>query len=237
MTAEALYAQLKELADSEPNFGEATVELARWLGRLHDVVERAGARFELIGLKVASDNLVGFSNDRNAQIIRNILYRVLAKVERELPEAAQGGFIAAGDVFDALAVMGAALEKAQGRVLFVDPYMGPEALMKYALMVPEGVQIDLLGGKGKVKAGLLPASQEWTEQHGGKRPLRVRVVDPALLHDRLLLVDDREAWDISQSLNALAKRSPATISKSKPEQAAMKIEAYVPLFDTAEPLI
>lgn len=72
MTAEALYAQLKELADSEPNFGEATAELARWPGRLHDVVERAGARVELIGLKVASDNLVGLSNDRNAQIIRNI---------------------------------------------------------------------------------------------------------------------------------------------------------------------
>lgn len=237
MTAEALYAQLKELADTEPSFEASTPELARWLGRLYDAVERSGARNELIGLKLASDNVVGILNSNYAPQIRNVLYRTLARVERELPEAAQGGFIAAGDVFDALTVMGSALEKARARVLFVDPYMGPEALSKFALMVPEGVQVDLLGGKGRAKPSLEPAALAWVEQYAGKRPLRVRLADPALLHDRLMLVDDGEAWDVSQSLNALATRSPATISKSKPEHAAMKIEAYAPLFDRAEPLI
>jgi hypothetical protein len=46
-----------------------------------------------------------------------------------------------------------------------------------------------------------------------------------------------DAWDISQSLNALAARSPATISKSRPDQATLKIEAYGPLFNAAETVI
>ena len=157
-------------------------------------------------------------------------------MEHRLPEVAQGGFIAAGDVFDALTVMASALEDAKHRALFVDPYLAPEVLANYAVMIPEGVQVDLLGAEGRIKDGLKPAAEAWVQQYGSKRPLRVRHVDKSLLHDRLLIVDDEEAWDISQSLNALAKRSPATIAKSRADHAAMKVAAYAPLFEGATPL-
>lgn len=182
-------------------------------------------------LVVAGDGLDGILGRSNSETVRNILYRALAKAEGMLPAEAQGGFIAAGNVFDALTVMTAALSRARGRVLFVDPYMGPEVLQAYAPMIPEGVNVDLLGGDGRIKAGLEPAAKAWITQYGRARPLRVHVVDAKLLHDRMLIVDDREVWDISQSLNALAQRSPATIAKSEVEQAALKVAAYTPLFE------
>ena len=233
VSTEALYAQLRALAENEPDFSVSTPELSHWLGRLHEALIQSGGGSDIAMLKVMGDGLTGILADQNVHSVRNILYRALAKVERQLPDPDQGGFIAAGDVFDALTIMASALERAKSRVLFVDPYMGPEVLTKYAVMIPDGVQIDLLGAEGKIKGGLQAAAEAWLQQHGSKRPLRVRQVAANLLHDRLLIIDDFETWDISQSLNALASRSPATISKSREDQAKMKVNAYAPLFEEA----
>lgn len=237
MSAEGLYAQLRELADTEPDLSQSSPEVARWLGRLHQAVFESGGGPDIGMLKVASDGMGGALDGFNARSIRNILYRALAKVERQLPAAAQGGFVAAGDVYDALTLISSALENATERALIVDPYAGPEVLASYALMIPERMQVDLLGAEGRIKDSLKPAAEAWIQQYGEKRPFRIRCVDKSLLHDRLLIIDDKEAWDVSQSLNALAKRSPATIAKSRPDQAAMKVEAYAPLFDGATPLL
>lgn len=237
LTAAALHARLKELAATQPDLLVSSQERAQWLGRLHHAVTVAGTGMDAIKLVVAGNGLEGLLGQSNAEAIRNILYRVLAMVEGMLPAEAQGGFIAAGNVFDALTVMTAALSTVKGRALFVDPYMGPEALHVYALMIPEGIQVDLLGGEGRIKAGLEPAAKAWVAQYASVRPLRVRVVDAKLMHDRMLVVDDREVWDISQSLNALAQRSPATIAKSDPEQAALKVAAYTSLFNDGAAII
>lgn len=237
MQNEAIYAQLRELADKEPNFEKPSAELSRWLGRLHQAVVATGGGIDIPKLTVAGDGLVGILAEQNAHTIRNILYRTIARVEQKLPQVAQGGFIAAGDVYDALTVMATALEAATLRVLFVDPYAGPEVLANYAIMITEGVQVDILGAEGRMKEGLRSTAEAWTQQYGSKRPLRVRQVAKSLLHDRLLIIDGKEAWDISQSLNALAKRAPATISKSRADQAEMKVTAYEPLFEGASSLM
>lgn len=234
---EAIYAQLRELAETEPDFEQPSAELSRWLGRLHNAVVACGGGMDIASLQVKGDGLVGVLAKQNVHAIRNILYRTLAKAEQKLPQAVQGGFIAAGDVFEALTVLASALETAKVRALFIDPYAGPEVLSKYAVMVPEGVQVDLLGAEGRIQKGLKPAAEAWVQQYGSKRPLRVRQVEKSLLHDRLLFIDDTDTWDISQSLNALAKRSPATIAKSRPDHAEMKVGAYAPLFEEAESLI
>lgn len=237
LTPEAIYAQLKELAASQPDLSSPTAELAQWLGRLHDAVGRSGDSTDAMLLRVVGDSLTGDAGSRNRIAVQNILYRALAKMERVVPDEAQGGFIAAGDVFEALAVMSRALSTAQRRALIVDPYMAPEVLMNYAPMLPEGVQIDLLGGDRTIKPGLEPAAKAWIKQYGESRPLRARTIDSRILHDRLLIVDDAAVWDISQSLNALATRSHATIAKSNAEQATMKVAAYVSAFDSGAVLV
>ncbi|WP_145902249.1 MULTISPECIES: hypothetical protein [Sphingobium] len=88
-----------------------------------------------------------------------------------------------------------------------------------------------------MKEELRPATEASVQQYGSKRPLRVRQVAKSLLHDRLLVVDGKEAWDISQSLNASAKGSPATITKSRADRAELKVATYEPLFDEAISLV
>jgi len=51
-----------------------------------------------------------------------------------------------------------------------------------------------------------------------------------------VLVDDTDAYVLTQSFNALAARSPASIVKSDSETAALKIDSYKALWLGASPI-
>jgi hypothetical protein len=81
-----------------------------------------------------------------------------------------------------------------------------------------------------------PAAERWRMQYGGARPLEVRVSEPKLLHDRLIVVDQKTVWSLTQSFKDLAARSPTSIIRTPPEISAAKMEAYADLWDGATPL-
>jgi hypothetical protein len=56
------------------------------------------------------------------------------------------------------------------------------------------------------------------------------------LHDRLIIVDDAKAWNVSQSFKNLAGRSPAFITVAPAEVTTLKISAYADLWAAATPL-
>jgi len=56
------------------------------------------------------------------------------------------------------------------------------------------------------------------------------------LHDRLIVVDGKIVWTLTQSLNAFAARSPASLVRVDPETAALKVAAYEQLWKNAKPL-
>ena len=54
------------------------------------------------------------------------------------------------------------------------------------------------------KPSLKPAVERWVLQYDSVRPLEARIAAPRLLHDRLLIVDHKVAWVLTQSMNAFA---------------------------------
>jgi hypothetical protein len=57
------------------------------------------------------------------------------------------------------------------------------------------------------------------------------------LHDRLLVVDAREAFTVGQSFNALAKRAPTSFVRVDPETVKTKIEAHRAMWAAATPVV
>ena len=106
-------------------------------------------------------------------------------------------------------------------------------LTEFALLAPEHVAIRLLADQNLHKATLKPAATRWVAQHGAARPLEVKLAPPKTLHDRLIAVDGVNAWTLTQSLNAFATRSPASILRADPETAALKIASYEAMWQTA----
>jgi hypothetical protein len=50
------------------------------------------------------------------------------------------------------------------------------------------------------------------------------------------IIDKSVAFDLGQSFNALAERSPTSLIRSDPETASLKIAAYEDLWQSAQPL-
>ena len=93
----------------------------------------------------------------------------------------------------------------------VDPYADANLLTDFAVLAPEGVQVMVLADKADHKPALKAAAERWVQQYGPSRPLRVRLAPSKTLHDRLIIVDDRESWSVGQSFNALGKRAHTSL--------------------------
>jgi integrase len=154
-----------------------------------------------------------------------------ARLEQQLtPVAGEGHFIGAGDVLDAYTAMGKVLGTAKVDVLIVDPYMDEKAVTDFAPLVSQGVTIRLLADAQGGKPTLGPAAKRWATQYGSAHPLEVRVAAARSLHDRLIVIDEQEAWILTQSLKDFAARSPASIVRVDRQIAEMKIAAYEALW-------
>jgi hypothetical protein len=158
---------------------------------------------------------------------------VLAVAELKAPTAAQGAFIPAGNAFDALKALGKVLGGAKGDLLIVDPYMDEKALSDFAPLALEKVSIRLLADQHSVKPSLKPALRRWVLQYGAARPAEGRLASTKILHDRLIIVDGTHVWVLTQSLNAFAARSPASIVRADPELSALKVTAYEDMWKAA----
>ena len=187
-------------------------------------------------LDYAIGQLSAAARQAGAAKINVILYRALATAELNAPTAVQGAFIPVGNVFDALVAMGKVLQQSTRNLLIVDPYMDEKVLTDFAGVAPAGVTLHLLADQKDHKPTLKPAVARWTGQYGAQRPLEARLAAPRSLHDRLIVVDGVGAWTLTQSFNALAARSPASIVRVDAETAALKVAAYAGMWQAAMPL-
>jgi hypothetical protein len=237
---ESLYIQLGHLLASVPDFmepGPLSPETEHWLARAYALVAAAGDPIDTAEMRRVTDQF-GDLVYRQLSLapILNILRRTAAVAELQSPVSVQGTFIHAGNVFDAMVALGKVLQSATSEVLIVDPYMDEKALTDFVLLVSEKVPIRLLSDAQSVKPTLRPAYERWVKQYGPARPLTVRLAPARTLHDRVIIIDGAAAYVSTQSLNAIAVRSPASITRADAETAGLKIEAYQKIWDSAVPL-
>lgn len=238
---EALYHQLGQIIAEEPEIPQGkergSAAIMRWLGRAGALIEAVCGIADHHHFKnLRSTMLTATLTDADSQMrhIRVLLYAALAKAELHAPTASTGAFIPAGNTFDALAAITGVLRECRGSTLIVDPYMDATALTEFLPMLAEGIHLRLLASGKQKSAGLPEAVERWKTQFGPKRPIELRYTLPRQLHDRLIM-DSTNVWSISQSLNAIAQRSPAMIQRIGPDIGAAKREAFQDLWDNSEP--
>lgn len=238
---ESLYTQLGYLIANMPDLtgpGRLSPSTLQWMGKAYALVAAAGDGNDAARFKNASDRLntdLVFP-EPTVRDIHNVLYRALGLAELRAPMAARGAFIPAGNAFDAMIAVGKVLQTATTDALIVDPYMDEKALTDFAVQTPVAVTIRLLADTASHKPTLKPAATRWIAQYGAARPLEVKLASTRSLHDRLIAIDGAEAWTLTQSLNALAARSPASLVRVDAETGALKISAYEDMWQAAVPL-
>lgn len=237
---QALYFQLGALVSSLPadlaGPGAITPEMRLWMGRACALVLQVGNRADAALIMVSTDNLEGVMRASSANTIASIIYRSLAIAEASAPAAAQGSFIPVGRGFDAFSAISKVFAMATRQVLIVDPYMDEKALTVFAPLAAEHIQLHLLADETERKPSLLPAVGMWRNQFPTTRRVEVRLAQSKSLHDRLIVVDGMHVWTLTQSLNAFAARSPATIARLDAETAGLKAAAFTKIWDNSTPI-
>jgi hypothetical protein len=240
LDSETLYLQLRRLVASMPDLegaGPVSPDVYQWLGRAAALVEQTGDLGDLVQLKVSAQSLNSVLREDNAQTIAAIVHRALARAELNAPATAQGAFIAAGDTLNAFAAVAKVLARAKRDVLMVDAYADQTIITDFAVTAPENVSVRILGANKEArKLSMRPAVERWKQQFGAARPLEVRVTQASALHDRLILIDEAEAWSAHQSFNGMAKSSHTSIERSDDELGSAKITAYEAMWNAADPL-
>lgn len=238
---EALYRQLSAIVDSMPADLDGRApgpDLRSWLGKAFALVEVAGDVMDTVSFKSKWTSLGTPLGADAAEEIRDILVRALARAELQAPVSVQGSFIAKGAGFDAYQMISKVLRTATNDVLIVDPYLDEVALFEFVPLAPAGVSVRLLGDSfnAKLMQSLKTGVARWKQQHGGAHPLEARQTGPRLLHDRLIFIDDRDVWSLSQSLKDFAARSHASIIRVGDDIGALKVPAYQAMWQSSTPL-
>lgn len=234
---DAQYLRAASLMRSIPNLGKFDdPETLIWLGRCQAQIEEFLGAFDVVEFRTATNRLassVFFPEARRT--ILTILYRLVASLEAKASSTLAGSFIPAGSAFDAFAALSKTLGEANTGVLVADPYIDEVFLTDFALCIKPGTAIRILSDREHLQLSLKPATARWIEQYGTARPIEVRVTPRKKLHDRLMIVDQKTVWLVSQSFKNLATRAHATITRAD-DIAEMKILAYADLWEEAKPL-
>jgi hypothetical protein len=231
---------LRNLIDTMPNFHAGsthTPEGRMWLGRAAALVEAGGTPSDSDAFATAMDAVIGennsFKHGQAVDKVSSILFRTFARVESNAPSSVQGSYIPAGNSFDALTAISRVFATAKTELLIVDPYSDEKLLRDFAPLATEGVQIKILADAGYVKSSFKPAVDRWLQQFND-RPLEARLTPARQLHDRLIIVDDKEVWIVTQSFKDLAERAPASVTRFESEAADLKLNSYREMWANAQ---
>lgn len=227
---------LNEMPDLDTNEWQTTVG-QRWFGRASALVHQMGNLADYVAFNFAVENLHSIQDyPRHVQVIKAVLNRTLAEAELCATPAARAAFIPVGEGFAAFATISRIVGEATNSVMFVDPYADANLLTEFAVLVPEGVTIQILADAAGGKPGLLPAVTRWIGQYGTARPLEARLAQARALHDRLIIIDGQISWAVGQSFNGLAARAPTSFIRTDAETARLKIDAHNQIWDSATPI-
>jgi len=119
-------------------------------------------------------------------------------------------------------------------MLIVDPYLNSEIYLSFAPHCKAAFGLDCLTTKRtEYHQGLLACASKWGSS---QIHVSIKYAEKSALHDRLIIIDGREVWLISQSIKDIAKNSPAYVSRADAELSRIKADHYEELWRNSAPL-
>ncbi len=238
-TPEQLLALLENVIRDAPNFefeGSLTDQDLRWLGKADALLDASGSMAALVKFRSARQNINTYAHSRSNLL--QPLHDAYSKIELTSPLNSQGSFIAGGDTWNGYAALVRIFQRDCESILIVDPYLNATIYTELAPhTVARGGMRCLTVNRPENHGGLVASAEKWAgDPISNGRAVEVRYAPSAALHDRLLIVDSREVWLVSQSLKDIAKRSPASVSRAESELSAMKVQHYEELWCRSSPL-
>lgn len=236
LPAEQLGALLAQTIASAPALEfdvPLTFDDERWLSRAETQIEAGGSLPDLVEFRVARGNLCTYSHSRPR--IMAPLLNAFERVELYSPTSGQARFIPPGETWNGYAALVKVIQPNCTDLLIVDAYLD-SSLFIDLLPHSNATKVRCLTQKGSYHAGLWAAFGKWDGDAIGKdHPVELRYAPDRSLHDRMVIIDQKQVWLVSQSLKDIAARSPASLTPADPELAGLKAAHYDQLWSQSAP--
>ena len=233
ISPEQLLALLEAAIGEAPAFtyGEKLTEKEiRWLGRVDALLDASGLMSAVVNFRAARSSLGTYAHDRDKILIP--LYDALSHAELQVPASMQGAFIPPGDTWNGYAALVKIMQTPCDHMMIVDPYLNSDIYTYFAphCAASNGMRC-LTVKRPENHSGLLASGQKWAaDRISEAKSVEVRYASAKALHDRLIIIDSRESWLVSQSIKDIAQRSPASVMRAEAELGRMKAEHYEELW-------
>lgn len=223
-------------APAFPYDGQVGETEQKWLGRAVALLEAANDLNLTVSFRVARSGLGTYTHSR-AELLQP-LYDLMSQLELRVPAELQGAFIAAGDTWNGYAALVRIMQRGADDLLIVDPYVSGSVVTELVPHIVARRSVCILtAAQPKLQPALLASFQKWNANPSRPTPaLETRIAPEGSLHDRLIMLDNKEVWLVSQSLKDIGKRSAASLTRADAELAALKSDAYTALWQSSLPL-
>jgi hypothetical protein len=234
LTPEQVLALLKAAIEEAPAFqyeGPLTESDLRWLGKADALLEASGPMLALTSFRMARSSLKTMRHDRNSVMMP--LYDAYGRAELLTPMENRGAFIPAGDTWNGYAAIVKLIQRPCDDLLVIDPYINSSFFIDFTPLAEAKKLVRCLTvNRTENHVGLMAAIGKWSRDPiSSIKPVEVRYAPARALHDRLIIIDGKEVWLITQSLKDIALRSPASVSRAEPDIGLMKMQHYEDLWD------
>jgi hypothetical protein len=201
------------------------------LARAEAVIEAGNRVSDIVAFQTARSSIGTYSHSRT-KILAPLL-NTLERLELYAPTTGQGRFVPSGETWKGYAALVKIIQPACTDLLIVDPYLAGSLFIDL-LPHSNAAGVRCLAAKGKYHDALIAAYQKWQgDPIGSAQPAELRYAPPKALHDRVIIIDMKDVWLVSQSLKDIAARSPATLTRADTELAGLKASHYDSLWSTA----
>ena len=235
-----VHARIKELLISKPQNFENHTEISEWMTKADVLVETLDHDGENAEIEDAIyDIKAGFVSEQSSKIlsgligIRTVLIRCMYRLELTENITPTDKFIPAGNELDAMTIIGNIFSDSIAVLMIIDPYMDETLFTDFLRYVNDEVELRLLCSSRKIDEKISAPLKRWCSQYPKSR-IEVRFCKNNVLHDRLIIVDQKEIWLLSQSLNGIAKRSHAYVVQPDVELSELKRNSYMQIWESAE---
>ena len=221
------------LRDAPPlKYGETLTDSEqRWLGRVASVLSASGRTLSLVEFRAARNCIGTIRQDRNTLL--QPIYDVLSELELQVPAALQGSFIPPGDTWNGYAALVQLVQRDCTSLLIVDPYLSADVFLNFTAHTRAKNGTRLLSLQmAQYHAGLVAAAQRWdADPISSQHPVQARYAPAKSLHDRHIIIDGSEVWNISQSMKDIAKNSAASVTRNNTHLSDAKAQHYEDLWN------
>jgi len=223
--------KLVELYEHAPDFGRGPVmamsEERHWLSSV-------GALLKAISIEhdVKHTINIGMLGQYHDFAINSILSQIgdaieELKLDLELDGRSEiGSAYEPGDVYRFYADLRAIISAVQSEIVVVDPYFNGEAFDAYLSSTPNEISIKILADR------YTEDISKYVSRHIEQFQSKIELRQTKELHDRLLIIDNRDCWVVGQSIKDAAKKATYLIPLS-PAISESKLNIYSKIWERA----